>query len=169
MVEHKLCPDCLIDKPGSEFYTKKNSHNGLNTYCKDCSKLRSRKHYQLNRDRYISKASDWQKQNVGAYRKINKKAQLKHLYGLSVDDVEGILIDQDWKCAACGSEFMSIPHIDHDHSCCPGRVSCGKCIRGILCGSCNRALGLVRDSVPILFCLIAYLRNWEECRAKSRS
>src|SRR4029077_2130187 len=31
--------------------------------------------------------------------------------------------------------------VDHDHNCCPGAHSCGKCIRGILCGTCNSALG----------------------------
>ena len=32
------------------------------------------------------------------------------------------------------------PQIDHDHRCCPGSESCGKCIRGILCSSCNTGL-----------------------------
>lgn len=43
-------------------------------------------------------------------------------------------------CEICGSlERMAI---DHDHDCCPkAATSCGKCIRGALCGNCNNMLG----------------------------
>src|SRR6266496_914731 len=35
--------------------------------------------------------------------------------------------------------------IDHDHDCCPGSASCGKCIRGFLCGLCNSAIGMLNN------------------------
>ena len=36
--------------------------------------------------------------------------------------------------------------IDHDHSCCPGPRTCGKCFRGLLCADCNNMLGHGKDS-----------------------
>jgi hypothetical protein len=31
--------------------------------------------------------------------------------------------------------------VDHDHQCCPGSYSCGKCVRGFVCNGCNTAVG----------------------------
>jgi hypothetical protein len=45
--------------------------------------------------------------------------------------------------------------IDHDHDCCPGEHSCGRCIRGILCVRCNQTLA--HDQTDKLAGLIDYL------------
>lgn len=58
-------------------------------------------------------------------------------------------------CPICETE--SDLHVDHDHRCCPGGRSCGRCVRGLLCGSCNRAIGLLRDDPKILASAMAYL------------
>jgi hypothetical protein len=50
--------------------------------------------------------------------------------------------------------------VDHDHACCPGKVSCGKCVRGLLCGPCNKGvLGHLRDDVRSLMRLVEYLED----------
>jgi hypothetical protein len=36
--------------------------------------------------------------------------------------------------------------VDHDHRCCPGAHSCGKCVKGLLCEGCNIASGWLGDS-----------------------
>src|SRR4051812_37561409 len=48
--------------------------------------------------------------------------------------------------------------IDHDHACCPGDNSCGRCIRGILCRRCNHML--ITDQVHILNGLASYLHTY---------
>ncbi len=53
--------------------------------------------------------------------------------------------------------------VDHDHSCCPGPISCGKCIRGLVCAPCNTLIGQVGDSqghaIERLQAYIDYLKN----------
>lgn len=46
--------------------------------------------------------------------------------------------------------------LDHNHLCCPGNTSCGKCIRGLLCGSCNAKLGTIEWSIDSGFLDIAF-------------
>ena len=77
---------------------------------------------------------------------------------------EATLLQQGGKCGnpGCARTAPGGPasrnwHIDHDHTCCPGEYSCGKCIRGLLCRSCNVGLGNFNDDVAVLRGAIEYL------------
>ena len=58
-------------------------------------------------------------------------------------------------CTKCSEQ----KNVDHDHDCCPGQSSCGKCIRGLLCLTCNRALGLLKDDPMRVRAAADYLEN----------
>jgi len=47
-------------------------------------------------------------------------------------------------------------HVDHDHRHCPKNFGCGECVRGVLCGTCNQALGLLRDKPDVIRGLAEY-------------
>ncbi len=64
-------------------------------------------------------------------------------------------------CAICGTTERRLV-VDHDHSCCPGPKSCGECVRGALCGTCNTGLGSFRDDPANLEAAIGYLTGWQE-------
>jgi hypothetical protein len=53
-------------------------------------------------------------------------------------------------------------HVDHDHACCPGTRSCGKCIRGMLCNRCNTGLGMFLDDPNRLRHAASYLESARE-------
>lgn len=55
--------------------------------------------------------------------------------------------------------------VDHDHKCCPGKTSCGRCVRGLLCGPCNKYLGHIRDNPEVLMNAIDYLEEYKTKRA----
>lgn len=62
--------------------------------------------------------------------------QLMSMYGLARPEYDAMYFEQDGLCAIC--QIWEATHVDHDHKCCttPGK-SCGRCIRGLLCGGCN--------------------------------
>ena len=47
-------------------------------------------------------------------------------------------------CDWCNLPFGEERHNqDHDHNCCQGERTCGKCLRGVVHNSCNRIIGIV--------------------------
>jgi hypothetical protein len=73
------------------------------------------------------------------------------------EELDALLAAQDGSCAACGDDLAEGYHVDHDHSCCAAAASCGSCIRGLLCKSCNVGLGFFRDDVTRLLKAADYL------------
>ncbi len=78
---------------------------------------------------------------------INPRAKTIANYSIDVDQWSTIMHNQGHQCALCARTFIGVDtkgiHTDHDHRCCAGYKSCGKCIRGILCHGCNIVIGYI--------------------------
>jgi hypothetical protein len=69
--------------------------------------------------------------------------RLQRMYKIGKQEVINFIEKQNG-CAICHYRNSLFPiwwSVDHDHSCCNGDTSCGKCVRGIVCSFCNRGLG----------------------------
>ena len=87
--------------------------------------------------------------------------RIRRMYNISRKNIELMLKEQSG-CAICNYSTDLFPiwwAVDHNHSCCNGNKSCGKCVRGILCSYCNRGLGQFKDSSDILIKASKYLRS----------
>jgi len=76
-------------------------------------------------------------------RKSKRKYRIT-CYGLTQEQFYLLLDAQQQACGMCHEPFAQgqLIHIDHDHACCQAKGrSCGECIRGLLCHTCNIALG----------------------------
>lgn len=88
---------------------------------------------------------------------------IRYSYSLTPDQYNTLLERQGGRCPICRTDTpggKGTWHIDHDHACCPkkGR-SCGKCVRNLLCNSCNTGLGLFGDNVKFLLSAAKYLES----------
>ena len=74
---------------------------------------------------------------------------LKRRFGITPEKYDEMLEAQGGVCAICFREPDPGRRlaVDHDHACCPDRYrTCGRCIRALLCTSCNNRLGIVEDA-----------------------
>jgi hypothetical protein len=115
-----------------------------------------RKCYGVNRESKPELSKQYReamKQRLGpaAYADYLKKSHLWAVYRLDSTTYEKIKEQQNHACP-CGRFFGAsyVPHVDHDHKCCAGRRSCGKCVRGLLCSRCNTVLGLLEEDPNLL-------------------
>ena len=94
-------------------------------------------------------------------KKARHERMTQTVYGLDVGEYEALHDSQGGHCAICQTSTGAARHlaVDHDHACCPGRTSCGRCVRGLLCGPCNRMLGRFRDDPEALTRAARYLRH----------
>ncbi len=96
--------------------------------------------------------------NPGSRYKYKRRTELKNNYGMTEDDYNFILEAQQGVCKICGTDRADRRTerrfaIDHCHK-------TGK-IRGLLCNTCNRALGLFKDSTSSLVNALNYLNYYK--------
>lgn len=85
-------------------------------------------------------------------RARNRRRYLSGKYGITQADYLRLLAEQKGKCAICGRVSIDL-HIDHDHE--SGQI------RGLLCMTCNTALGGFKDNTEWLIAAARYVsRAW---------
>lgn len=178
----KQCTKCLEYKGIEHFHKYSKAQDGLKPWCKPCVK-----EYDLLEDdskrkmprKYVDGKMNCRSCNKYFFsesftlRKGNNarcnECTIIHQHnitikkhGITYDTYTEMLNAQGGVCKICGSEEKSHRSrlcIDHDHACCPGYNSCGKCIRGIICSNCNMSLGNAKDNIDILQKMIDYLKE----------
>lgn len=105
---------------------------------------------QLKKKRHLDKH---QKQQMRRRKQVGK-------YGITVQQYDQMIFSQNNCCAICRNVFegkggtKAAPCIDHCHN--TGEV------RAILCGNCNKMIGLAYDNTTILTNAINYLNIFTE-------
>lgn len=115
-------------------------------------------YHKTYKEKYPDKIKEskkkYKKKNPEKFKKYKKEYQAKrrlNKFNLSIDDYNILLKNQGSRCAICKKESARTLHIDHDHV--TGRI------RGLLCVSCNLALGYFKDNSNNLKSATTYLNQ----------
>jgi hypothetical protein len=135
----RTCNICAETKPLTEYYF--NNRGYPHGKCKSCYIKIKQKDYTPEKGR---------------------DKNLRHKYGITLEEYNNLLEKQDNKCAIClstdpagrksgrgGSANVFV--VDHCHK--------TEKVRGILCHRCNRSMGVIGDNINTLQEMIKYLQK----------
>lgn len=162
MVDKKICTKCHLPQPTSEFYVDRARRDGLAAWCRTCQCSKVRTYQARHPEKGQAATKRWRERNPRQALSV----QLMFKFRITLEQYEAMLGSQNGVCAICGRpEWVQLKgvvkplSVDHDHACCPGRRSCGQCIRGLVCDACNTILARASDNPSVLLAAIAYLEG----------
>ncbi|MGW4320046.1 endonuclease VII domain-containing protein [Streptomyces sp. NPDC004684] len=177
----KGCRKCRQELPLAAFARDKNRPDGLQVYCRKCVAAYSAAHYRRRREAMgkqvrekvdvpaghklcrtcgeIKPHSEWHRNATAsdglstrckACRALRgRQDHLRRKYGLTEAERDELIVSQGGVCCICLSALPE--HVDHCHE--TGRV------RGVLCFSCNAALGQFKDRPDAIRRAAAYVEG----------
>ena len=177
----RICRTCNAAKAMSEFYKDARYPKG-DIHCAACRREKVRiwrtsnkaraaeihkRSYLRNPEAARKRANEWYKKNHArqkAYMADRRKthaeqiagSKLKSAFGITLTDYNAMLEKQNHQCAICGKspeQNKKRLAVDHCHT--------TNKIRGLLCSTCNKAIGLFSDNIPQLQSAIQYLSQYE--------
>lgn len=160
------CSKCGLEQEISSFHRQKTKPDGRHSWCKTCKRKVNAK-YRFNGGEALKERQRiYQKSRRANNPDAVKNSKLREAHNISLEDYKRVLMEQDGKCAICGDANGRIDprtgrpmmlSVDHDHTCCDGKNSCGSCFRGLLCNRCNMGLGHFNDDLRLMTKAIEYL------------
>lgn len=132
--DEKVCKTCLVIKPLSAFHGHSGNtkaRKGCKSVCKQCTNAKLNETYDPQ---------------------VARRKGLKHKYGMTIEQYDEMLANQDYRCAVCGTDTPGHTGrfvVDHSHE--TGNV------RALLCNRCNRGLGFFKDNPSLLRDAARYL------------
>lgn len=123
----KYCHKCKLDKALDQFTNDPRGRMGRDNCCKECRALSFRTKRAEN--------PELRRRDRDYMKKWHQKNDVFVKYGITNEQLAEMVAVQGNRCALCGSDNPKAPRwcIDHDHQ--------SNKIRGLLCHSCNTALG----------------------------
>jgi hypothetical protein len=180
---NKKCTSCKEIKDFTEFHKTKRNNDGHNSVCKNCRSLLlyGKPHHgtisEFNLQRKVSKEYEdgtklcldcnqtlcQTKFPINARKTLAPRCReccsyrrLMEKYGLTKEVYLKMLENQNYCCKICKNKEIYYDKLVVDHCHNSGEV------RGLLCNSCNQALGFFKDNLNNMKEAVKYLENYTE-------
>ena len=185
----KICIKCEVLKDTSNFYKSSAKSDGLDYYCKPCRNTNTtishefkskkcsidncqkpsyaREYCRVHYER-VRRTGNTERKTKVAVLEPYRLNEIKYKYHINIEWYKANVMGP---CQICKEpQFEGPLHIEHDHACCGGAGSCGKCIRGLVCASCNTHIrhwdkGTIRKDNR----LYSQIEQYINCYKKMRS
>ena len=121
-------------------------------------------YYQKNKVKRLAQIKEWTNKNPNYHKEYGKKwhsdpkhkpnkknSQLKSLYGITLEQYNQMFVNQNGVCCICKQGTNDGSHLRVDHNHITGKV------RGLLCSTCNTAIGMMKDDASLFLEAIKYL------------
>lgn len=126
------------------------------------SQEKGKEYHKKNRDRILEFQKTYYQEHKEETKIKNQRNHFKRKYGITIDEYNLMFDKQNGLCLICGESENKIGmgtdrtqmlSVDHNHE--------TNEIRGLLCHSCNLALGNFKDKIENLENAIRYLKSFE--------
>lgn len=138
---NKVCLKCKLEKPVENFYRASRNSDRFQSYCKPCG---------------IQNGRDWR--NKSSFRERDRKRKLLKRHGVTLEQYTSMLNTQCGVCRICSLPPTSKRNHEKYNLCVDHCHKTGK-IRGLLCKSCNLAIGNMSDNLEWANNIVKYLKE----------
>ena len=107
----------------------------------------------------FSEETEFSQKDRHTCKRCCREQTFTRTYNLPFSWYKAQLEKQSGVCAICHEPPKNnrILCLDHNHDCCSGRKSCGKCARALLCHRCNVLLGWAEKDVELTRKIFQYI------------
>jgi len=131
--QFKKCNCCNKEKSVYSFANRKNSKDGLQPLCKECSYEKTKKWKEHKRSLMVKPIKE-------AKKLTTKQYNLTKMYNLSLDEFNQMSVAQDYKCKCCNTKTSKLHVLQNKKT---------KTVYGLVCSVCSKLIAASRQKVSL--------------------
>jgi hypothetical protein len=130
---------------------RRRARRAQDPHLREKERARCREYYRVHKEKIAERMRAYNEANKDKVQQWARQNDLQRKYGITTAEYDALLARQNGGCAICRRRPKENERLCVDHCHITGLI------RGLLCHSCNIALGRFRDDQTSLIAALAYL------------